>query len=349
MSESPTRQESGLSVAAAMEGMDVDEVEATRSNSELLRAAEELEAEIAADAAGNKKAVHSGAASGSGVVAGAGGAAAEVDATGKCASSDGDSSDEDEDDAAAAARLAFDEEMKKVIAAGRAAGFEVKKKAAEFFVEELDLLVANDKTIVDCARSDGSKKIYKQDVVMVVDELKKPPEVLREESEWAATQESVVSEEEEDDWLEGKSIKELTEMQVEKQLELEGIEKKLESGAMAMVFKEFARGAKKESNATELKALSDKVKLEVEKPFFKGLGKVGHELMVKVHTAAIEEGVLPAAADGLRVELTAIKSAKAAAKAAKEEAKEAEELQKMMEKKRVAQASGAVSKQRRKS
>eukprot|EP00966_Prymnesium_polylepis_P249251 5762485-Prymnesium_polylepis.1 len=132
------------------------------------------------------------------------------------------------------------------------------------------------------------------------------PVPVREESERVATQESV-EEEEEEDWLAGKSITELTEMQADKTLELEGVEGKLASGAMALMFKEFARGAKKEANSAELKALSDKVKLEIEKPFFKGLGKVGHELMIKVHTAAIEESELPAAADGLRVELQAIK------------------------------------------
>eukprot|EP00966_Prymnesium_polylepis_P130504 3018642-Prymnesium_polylepis.1 len=52
--------------------------------------------------------------------------------TGKCDSSIGVSSDEED---AAAARAAFETEMKKVIAAGKAAGFDVKKKAAEFFVE----------------------------------------------------------------------------------------------------------------------------------------------------------------------------------------------------------------------
>ena len=41
---------------------------------------------------------------------------------------------------------------------------------------------------------------------------------------------------------------------------------------MALVFKEFARGAKKEANASDLKALSDKIKLEIEKPFFKAQG-----------------------------------------------------------------------------
>eukprot|EP00966_Prymnesium_polylepis_P165695 3830097-Prymnesium_polylepis.1 len=46
---------------------------------------------------------------------------------------------------------------------------------------------------------------------------------------------------------------------------------------MSLMFKDFARGAKKEANASELKALSDKVKLEIEKAFFKGLGKAGHD------------------------------------------------------------------------
>lgn len=336
-------QESDASVAAAMA-----QLQAVRSASELAAAAAELDAEIQAN-----ENQHVEDASGS-AVGNASGLVSRMESeeplmqeeTGKCASSDGESSDEN-DSVLVAARVAFEKEMKKVIDAGKAAGFDVKKKAAEFFVEEVELLAANDKTIVDCARGDGSKTIYKQDVVVVVDALKKPPELLREESEWAATQEEDY-EEEEEDWLEGKSIKELTEMQAEKQIELESIESKLESGAMAMVFKEFARGAKKESNASELKALSDKVKLEVEKPFFKGLGKVGHELMVKVHKAAVEEGELPAVADGLRVELAAIKSAKAAAKAAKEEAKEQEELKKMMDKKRTAQASGLAAKRSRK-
>ena len=64
-------------------------------------------------------------------------------------------------------------------------------------------------------------------------------------------------------------------------------------------------------------------------------------------TSTIEEGELTAAADGLRVELRAIKSAKAAAKAAKEEAKEQEELKKFMDKKRTTQASGLPSKRRK--
>ena len=339
-------QGSELAVAAALGGMGVEEPDAPmRSNSELAAAAAELDAEIESSRAAGSGAA---AAAGSGAAAAAGSGAADEDATGKNDSSNGESSDEEEA-AEAAARAAFDAEVKKVMAAGRAAGLDVKKKAAECFVEEAELLAANDKTIVDCVREDGSKKIYKQDVVVVVDELKMlkmPPEPVREESGWAASQESV-EEEEEEDWLEGKSIKELTEMQAEKMLELEGIEGKLASGATALVFKEFARGSRKEANASELKALSDKVKLEIKKPFFTGLGKVGHELMIKVHTAAIEEGELPAAADGLRVELAQIKAAKAATKAAKEEAKEEEEMKKAMDKKRVAQASGSVSKRRK--
>ena len=67
--------------------------------------------------------------------------------------------------------------------------------------------------------------------------------------------------------------------------------------------------------------------------------------MVKVHTAAIEEGELPGVADALRVELAAIKSAKAAAKTEKEEAKEQEELKKTMD--QEARGSGLSSKRRK--
>jgi hypothetical protein len=342
-------QESAGSAAAAMNNISVDDVQPMRSDSELLAAAAELDAEIESN-----KDKASGGSSGSPAGNPAGLVSRmeseeplmQQEETGKCDSSIGGSSDEDD---AAAARAAFDAEVNKVIAAGRAAGLDVKKKAAEYFVEEAELLAANDKTIGDCVRNDGSKKIYKQDVVAVVDAIKMPvPVPVREESEWAASLEVEEEfEEDDEDYLEGKSIKELTEMQAEKAIELEGIEGKLASGAMSLMFKEFARGAKKEANASELKALSDKVKLEIKKPFFKGLGKVGHELMVKVHKAAVEEGELPAAADGLRVELAAIKSAKAAAKAAKEEAKEQEELKKLMDKKRTTQASGSSSKRRK--
>ena len=342
-------QESAGSAAAAMNNISVDDVQPMRSDSELLAAAAELDAEIESN-----KDKASGGSSGSPAGNPAGLVSRmeseeplmQQEETGKCDSSIGDSSGDEND--AEAARAAFETEVKKVIAAGRAAGLDVKKKAAEYFVEEAELLAANDKTIGDCVRNDGSKKIYKQDVVAVVDAIKMPVPVRREESEWAASLEVEEElDEDDEDYLEGKSIKELTEMQAEKAIELEGIEGKLASGAMSLMFKEFARGAKKEANASELKALSDKVKLEIEKPFFKGLGKVGHELMIKVHTAAIEESELPAAADGLRVELRAIKSAKAAAKAAKEEAKEQEELKKLMDKKRTAQASGSTSKRRK--
>jgi hypothetical protein len=339
-------QESAGSATAAMDNISMDEMQPMRSDSELLAAAAELDAEIESN-----KDKASGGSSGSPAGNPAGLVSRmeseeplmQQEETGKCDSSIGESSGEDD---AAAARAAFDAEVNKVMAAGRAAGLDVKKKAAEYFVEESELLAANEKTIVDCARGDGSKKIYKQDVVAVVDAIKMPvPVPVREESEWAASLEVEEElDEDDEDYLKGKSIKELTEMQAEKAIELEDIEGKLASGAMSLMFKEFARGSKKEANASELKALSDKVKLEIEKPFFKGLGKAGHELMIKVHTAAIEEGELPAAADGLRVELRAIKSAKAAAKASKEEAKEQEELKKLMNKKRTTQASGSSSK-----
>ena len=179
--------ESAGSATAAMDNISMDEMQPMRSDSELLAAAAELDAEIESN-----KDKASGGSSGSP----AGNTAGLVsrmeseeplmqqEETGKCDSSIGDSSGDEND--AEAARAAFETEMKKVIAAGRAAGFDVKKKAAEFFVEESELMAANDKTIIDCARGDGTKLIYKQDVETIVDAIKMPVPVRREESEWAA-------------------------------------------------------------------------------------------------------------------------------------------------------------------
>eukprot|EP00966_Prymnesium_polylepis_P243631 5634036-Prymnesium_polylepis.1 len=102
-------------------------------------------------------------------------------------------------------------------------------------------------------------------------------------------------------------------MQAEKTIELEGFEGKLERGAMALVFKEFARVAKKEANATRCSRTRSSWRLRSPSPL-QGLGQGGS----RAHDHGAHGGdrgvELPAAADVLRLELAAIKAAKAGAK-----------------------------------
>lgn len=348
---SPTApHESTMSQESLLAG--IGELGVARSASELDAAARELDQEMAEHAAGGAgagaivpaAAVAATCAMQASVAAAV--AAKDDDATGANDSSNGSSSDDD-DDELEQARAAFEAEVKAVTQVGKNAGVVVKKKAAEYYVESSSYLLAHNKTILDCKSSADAKTIHKKDVVAVVTSLKSTVAVYGE-SDWANTQESMPESEEDNDYLEQKSLKELTTMQVEKTLELQDVEDKIATGAVVTVFKEFARVAKKEPNASELKALSSKVKSESEKPFFKNLDTVGHELMIKVHQAAIEEATLPSVATTLSDEIDAIRAAKAKVKAMKEEAKEEKEIQKLLAKKRETQSSPSPNNKRRK-
>lgn len=328
----------------------IGELDVARSASELVAAARELDQEMAdhdARGAGAGTIVPAEAAAATCAMqasVAAAAAAKDDDATGANDSSNGSSSDED-DDELEAARAAFEAEVKAVTQVGKNAGVVVKKKAAEYYVDSSSYLLAHNKTILDCKSSAAAKTIHKKDVVAVVASLKSTVAVYGE-SDWANTQESM-PESEDDDYLEQKSLKELTTMQLEKTLELQDVNDKIATGAVVTVFKEFARVAKKEPNASELKALSSKVKSESEKPFFKNLDTVGHELMIKVHQAAIEEATLPTVATTLSDEIDAIRAAKAKVKAMKEDAKEEAAFQKLLAKKRDTQSSPSPNKRRK--
>lgn len=112
------------------------------------------------------------------------------------------------------------------------------------------------------------------------------------------------------------TITELIEQQAEKSQELQAIEKKRGSIIGASILEDFATDSAQMASTQERLALSDKVKSEVKSPFFSSLPKAGHELMMRVHEAAIEMADLPLQEDTIRVQLQSLKEAQIATRQA---------------------------------
>ena len=294
-------QESGERVAAAMGGMDVGDV--GRTNSELQRAADELDAEISGNAAAAMQQPDS-----SGHHVAASGLLARMEdeehvknATGKGGSDDDDifssEEDEDEDEAAAAARAKL---IKECIKAGKDGGIVVKPLAAELYVDNVDMLHENGwKNIMDFEIEDDKKTLYKKHVQAALDSCKVGVVIERAATQdyFAASQEEQSEEsEEEDDDLQELSQAKLIAMLGETTGKIEMIEEKLKDDPLKVVLKEFASGFKGKAadDVSRAKELVGYMKDYIKTEEFLNMASEKRELIVKLHTAMHEKKeVLP--------------------------------------------------------
>ena len=290
-------QESGESVAAAMGGMDVGDV--GRTNSELQRAADELEAEINGNAAAAMQQPDSSGhhVAASGLLARMEDEEGVKNATGKGGSDDDDifssEEDEDEDEAAAAARAKL---IKECIKAGKDGGIVVKPLAAELYVDNVDVLYENGwKNILDFEIEDDKKVLYKKHVQAAMDSCKVGVVVERAATQdfFAASQEEEVEEDEDDDDddLQELSQAKLIAMLGETTGKIEIIEEKLKDDPLKVVLKEFASGYKGKAadEVSRAKELVSYMKDYIKTEEFINMASEKRELIVKLHTAMHEK------------------------------------------------------------
>ena len=240
-------QASDTSVAAAMGGMHVarSDSELARDADELLRDAPEANAStnvggLAASMESEEPAMHN-------------------DATGKCASSNGSSDHDDlfnyEDEAGEEDQYAG--AVQQIMDFGKASGYDVKRIAAKHFVENKELFEEHEKTITDCARDDGSKKIFKQDVQNMIDILTAPPDVATQDSMFGTQDEDEEEEESEaDDDLQQYNQAKLVSMLGEINGTIQLIQEKMAKDPVKMALRDYFEKYKKTDRKEHAKALA---------------------------------------------------------------------------------------------
>lgn len=281
------------------------------------------------------------------------------DETGNCLSSKGSSdhddlfNDEEEDEQLDD----YDIAVKKVVQEGEFGGIDVKRIAAKHFVNNKELFEEHGKTIIDCARDDGSTKIWKLDVQNLIDMLTAPPDVATQESMFGTQDEEDDEEEEEEafDDLQEHSKAKLIAMLGEVKGTIALIEERMEKDPVKVVLKDFWEEHKKGSNKDHARALGKEMMEFIETTGFATMESEKLKLLIDCLTAMQGNKQLPkeletAKSEQKRIEAVLTQKAleeindKVDAKAAKKVAAESS----IPDKKRGPQASDSSNKKTRK-
>ena len=204
--------------------------------------AETLSVALAAAKFASGMAISAGGTTVFGAVGVAADATGQVNAVG--GSSDGESSSEEEE---------TDERHRAVcdtMQAGLTAGYSVRRKAAELFVDNMDQLFENNyKSIIDCAKvtdeSERSNTIYKKDVQAAIDSGKETPPASQEDyfAESQESQHDLVYVDNDTDFtiLSDKSSAQLLKMSAVHKVLAMQLEAKLEQDPLKTVERAFAK------------------------------------------------------------------------------------------------------------